>query len=514
MATRQTFQLYDASTMANLKDWAKAISDALSAAGWTKAQDTSPASMVDWTNMGSNLPNNNLTYSLSNWSFKGTFSSGAQYSTRDIVVDGGTSRTYQCIQNNFATSIGVTVQAQQTFTSGNITSVTMSGSTMTIHGTFAGGGSSAFLNYVFTLAGFDNSGNNGVFVCTSSTATTLVFTNSGGVNETPSGTPSATSLANAVQTTTIPGSSSNALAGRTINYANFTNSNNNGNFTVLFSDVSHLWISNASGVTEGAVGAHVAIDTTGPVGNLVQFTHYFYEIWQSTDALTSTSPLFIRINYSTNGSSQPRLNIVIGTRLSGTSGNPTGFLQGNCSNSTSEFVLAPQAVARGSSQTFECDFQWSLSGGDFRMIMWRDIAATSTPFLLSVERSRDNNGGLIDTYWHYAVITGGTTSYQTLAAPGQGTVCPASPDSVLPTIALSQSSYLTNNVVPGFPIFPIFGFVGSPAMGLLVMANGDMVDGEILTQTIYGSAHSYLMCAFINPQSVFFNTLRGGILWE
>lgn len=57
-------------------------------------------------------------------------------------------------------------------------------------GTITGGGTNAFIGALFTVAGFDTAANNGVFVCTASSSTTLTLTNPNGVSDTHAGTAS------------------------------------------------------------------------------------------------------------------------------------------------------------------------------------------------------------------------------------------------------------------------------------------------------------------------------------
>lgn len=75
-----------------------------------------------------------------------------------------------------------------TFASLVLTQAAISGTTVTYTGTITGGGSNAYVGASATIAGFVNGGNNGTFTVTASTATTLVVTNAGGVNETHAGT--------------------------------------------------------------------------------------------------------------------------------------------------------------------------------------------------------------------------------------------------------------------------------------------------------------------------------------
>lgn len=63
-----------------------------------------------------------------------------------------------------------------------------SGGTSVYTGTITGGGTNAYVGMEFTIAGFATAANNGTFLCTASTATTLTLTNAVGVAETHAGT--------------------------------------------------------------------------------------------------------------------------------------------------------------------------------------------------------------------------------------------------------------------------------------------------------------------------------------
>src|ERR1017187_7626926 len=70
----------------------------------------------------------------------------------------------------------------------NITSVSgVSGGSTIYHGTFTGGGSSAFAGQEFLVKNTLDSRNTGSFPCTVSTATALTLTNAQGIAETFSG---------------------------------------------------------------------------------------------------------------------------------------------------------------------------------------------------------------------------------------------------------------------------------------------------------------------------------------
>jgi len=71
-----------------------------------------------------------------------------------------------------------------------VTAVTFSTPTVTLAGTFTGGASNAFAGYTFVINGCTEASNNGAFVCITSTAIALTFTNINGVTNAsePTGT--------------------------------------------------------------------------------------------------------------------------------------------------------------------------------------------------------------------------------------------------------------------------------------------------------------------------------------
>jgi len=69
-----------------------------------------------------------------------------------------------------------------------------SGGSTVYTGTITGGGSNAFAGLTFVVAGFDLAANNGTFVCTASTTTTLTLSNANGVADTHAGTATSQAL--------------------------------------------------------------------------------------------------------------------------------------------------------------------------------------------------------------------------------------------------------------------------------------------------------------------------------
>ena len=79
----------------------------------------------------------------------------------------------------------------------------VTGATGVYTGTITGGGSNAFAGYTFVVAGFTNSANNGEFICTASSTTTLTLNNGSAVDETHAGTATSEEITSGNQLTYI-----------------------------------------------------------------------------------------------------------------------------------------------------------------------------------------------------------------------------------------------------------------------------------------------------------------------
>jgi len=137
-------------------------------------------------------------------------------------------------------------------------------------GTITGGGSNAFEGYEFTIAGFTTAANNGTFMCTASSATTLTLVNVNAVAETHAGTAQAI-IGTAVYTGTITGGGSNALAGQTFLVAGFAGANNNGTFVATASSTTTLTLENGIATAETHAGTATSQESAT---NLLTYVAY------------------------------------------------------------------------------------------------------------------------------------------------------------------------------------------------------------------------------------------------
>jgi len=170
-----------------------------------------------------------------------------------IVLDGGTaSGTVNFIDGSasFGKQIVLPLQSVDAglFTTSSLTLTAVaasSGGNAVYTGTITGGAANAFVGYYFTVTGFVNASNNGVFIAVASTATTVTLANANAIAETHAG---------AVQGGTAAYHSTSAdssiIVGDSVTIAGFTNSGNNGTFTVIATSASTVTVNNLASVVE------------------------------------------------------------------------------------------------------------------------------------------------------------------------------------------------------------------------------------------------------------------------
>jgi hypothetical protein len=145
-------------------------------------------------------------------------------------------------------------------------------------GTITGGGSNAFAGLTFVVAGFVTTTNNGTFVCTASTTTTLTLANIASAAETHAGTATATT-GTAIYTGTITGGGTNALAGIPFTVAGFAGSNNNGSFIATASSATTLTLTNGAATAETHAGT---VTPTAGAGTLTYVEYGFRSLASGT----------------------------------------------------------------------------------------------------------------------------------------------------------------------------------------------------------------------------------------
>lgn len=148
------------------------------------------------------------------------------------IAEAGESFSINSSQGTAVTLTQVVANTNQSLTLASV--VASSGGTAVYNGTITGGGSNAFLGFVFVITGFAGANNNGTFICTASSATSLTLSNALATAETHVGN-AASSTANAGFIGTIAGGAGNNFVGHVLTSAGFTNGANNAAVTVLAS---------------------------------------------------------------------------------------------------------------------------------------------------------------------------------------------------------------------------------------------------------------------------------------
>jgi hypothetical protein len=203
---------------------------------------------------------NNLVLSVSGVGAPSSFQLNPQLQdVKGNEVTLGTAFTLTAVANSSTTALVLTAAAVNGVYTGTIT----------------GGASNALAGTTFIVAGFTNAANNGEFIATASSATTLTLANANSVVETHAGTATyeegtavytgtitggATALTltaasiGGVYTGTITGGAANALAGATFIVTGFTNAKNNGQFIATASTATVLTLGNDQSVAETHAG--------------------------------------------------------------------------------------------------------------------------------------------------------------------------------------------------------------------------------------------------------------------
>jgi hypothetical protein len=510
----QNYTPFDCTTVTNYVAWASGIGTALSALGWTRTGDLG---QVTWGNVNT-LPATS-TPQATNFTFVGAWAGGTGYAgqatTGSLGAVSYSGLTYECIMGTlnvgFITAI---VGAASTFT---ITAVAGSSSNQAVY-TVSATVTSAVLGqqFIVTVGGSNLlPQNTGTYICTAFTTTSITLTSSIAVAQASvtGGTPGAQMISSTGITTfklassiSILGTSvGNGLAGHSVIVSGFTGGGigDNGTFTVISSgsdaSSSSYFSTSLSGVSSATGAGGLIGENTPPSSDPLHWIPYNYEIWKSTDALSGTLPLYLRLVYGRNGNNNPYINFIVGT---GTTG--TGWVTGNYfsgSAAPTEFFYSPSGSPMGNS-TFDSDYCVSTSGGSLSIALFRGTGTSNPagPFHLIIDRAKDNFGNELDTYVTCLATGcsgGGANSggYQLLFKPGTGTTMPTGSSwGGWPAITNLQTSSLNANGLSAIlPIFPIPGYLANPCLGAIMMKVNDCADGQFVTAYMYGGQHTFVM---------------------
>lgn len=221
--------------------------------------------------------------------------------------------------------------------------------------------------------------------------------------------------------------------------------------------------------------------------------NFIYEIYQATDALSSTSPIVAKVEYGQLGSA-PSIAITIGPSTNG-----SGIVNGGGYRFViNKLIDVPGNTYSGSA--YDCIGSGDASG--VRFMMWRNYAGTNpkvVPCFFAIERSRDSSGAYIGDYitiYCYGWGFDGVNFTQPLQFRQQTMFLPSggagNEETSWLTFQTTLASAGLGTNVAAVPLFPMPGYLGNPSLDLLCAKGGDFSEastGNVLQ--VYGTTHNY-----------------------
>jgi hypothetical protein len=234
---------------------------------------------------------------------------------------------------------------------------------------------------------------------------------------------------------------------------------------------------------------------------LVPNTVGVYEIWQSTDALSSTCPITVRMDYGNGGSTSPKVWIEFGTGGSNGSGTLSAPASGLGNHQIGVF-----GNDSGLRNNYACG-----DAGNIRIgVNWG--AGNSNYFqFVCLSRSYDGTGNPTGQYAMLFVGSWNFVSQQAIFPPsGGGGIAPAELQSWIALCGqtTSQSQGFGGNVAVS-PVYCVVGGFSNPTPDLCVGKTVDFTDGTQVTVSFYNVNHNYVVS---NAGKAFNNSSAGALL--
>ena len=235
-----------------------------------------------------------------------------------------------------------------------------------------------------------------------------------------------------------------------------------------------------------------------PVGS-VPTSYGTFEIWKSADALSSTCPITVRIDYWNNA--KPWVAIEIGT--GGTNGTGT--------------LLAPHSgtYSIGAYSNTATIYQTCYASGDtgsFRCLMFATSTNQSSPYLyepfgFGINRSMSSAGVATDDYVHFLgwmSHSASTSIQQAVPNPSVGGTYAVEYNNINAPLPYT-ANLMANGVIYVVPFFPIVGAPGNPSDDWLFTKLGYLADDTQVSVTMFGTPHTYVVLNNTagNPQFVY-----------
>ena len=204
-----------------------------------------------------------------------------------------------------------------------------------------------------------------------------------------------------------------------------------------------------------------------------------YEIWVTGDVVGF--PVYVKFEYGTNSANANSVavfaTIGTGTNGAGTLYNPSARVGGNPANTST--ALLP------------CHL--SGDAGRMTMLLWHGNN-NATQYTFNLERSYDNSGTAIGTYYTLMLGIAGSSTFQqqSLFSTGGATTQEANWSSLCPKTAGSGGVGTNLHVSP---VYPTVGGLGNPMTGVLCFRANDFPDNAPVYVTIYGVRQLYIVAS-------------------
>lgn len=270
--------------------------------------------------------------------------------------------------------------------------------------------------------------------------------------------------------------------GMSVVFSGFTNGGNNTTLTltaVSGGSSGTVTAANASGVNE----THSGSGTTTAQAGVPTASSTIYEIWESQDSVSSTLPIFIRLDYGQSATANSDLFKL----TAGTGSNGSGTLTGNVTAAIQHSSNSAGTTGVGNNSVFSGDTSRVLCA------LFINASNAGNPLLFAIERSHDSSGADTDSY--FMVITNfGTSGSRVLAQqivqkPALGGTLTAETAHITALTTLS-SGVVGTNIALG-PLFPVIGKLDNPSMAIAFAKGGDVVEGATVTVPYFGSNHIF-----------------------
>jgi hypothetical protein len=207
--------------------------------------------------------------------------------------------------------------------------------------------------------------------------------------------------------------------------------------------------------------------------------NFVYEVFQATDSLAGTAPIFVKLEYTLNG-----IAVTVGLG----------------SNGAGVLVSASQRNVSGTwvaSAAFSGNIRVSGNAGTLAFCLWSNRPNNLSQSVFTVERSWDSDGGATADFVSYFCVLAAACAHQICNYSG-GAWNPAI--AVLLTLLPASASASVGNNLGCSPAFPYNGRAENPSVTFGVMKEADAVNEGTISIDLYGVTHTFM--EFINTSSI------------